>query len=319
MSNYRFAEEFKALGAAIHGAYRDTAARIRIERNMGMAGLVADDVPLDWSRGERQHLVWRATMFAKVPEDQFEHWIKESSRHTAAFSVNSVRAKAMRFVREELKHQRLREASPAKGITVYEGDITQLSNLRSTVPPAAIITDPPYEGIGLPLWGELGRFAKDILPPGGWLVAMSGQRYLPAVIEHLNKHLHYCWTMGVYLPGNNGQGWIGRANPLNTFWKPILIYSKDEPLQWPAIGDYIVSPGPGGEFHKWGQNVENFQKLLAAFSQPGELVVDPFLGGGTTAIAAIRTGRSFEGFDVDPGYVRISENRIAEDVIRKGK
>ena len=41
-------------------------------------------------------------------------------------------------------------------------------------------------------------------------------------------------------------------------------------------------------------------------SNPGDLVVDPFLGAGTTAIAAIRNGRVFAGCDIDERYVEIA-------------
>jgi DNA modification methylase len=47
--------------------------------------------------------------------------------------------------------------------------------------------------------------------------------------------------------------------------------------------------------------------------QPGSLILDPFLGSGTTGIAALREGFSFLGCEMNPDYVRIAEARIAGD------
>jgi DNA modification methylase len=46
------------------------------------------------------------------------------------------------------------------------------------------------------------------------------------------------------------------------------------------------------------------------FSFVGDTVVDPFLGTGTTSVAAARWGRNSIGIEVDPEYFQMSENRI---------
>lgn len=51
--------------------------------------------------------------------------------------------------------------------------------------------------------------------------------------------------------------------------------------------------------------------LIAKSTQPGELVLDPFLGSGTTAIAAKSTGRNFIGIEREAEYVEIARARIA--------
>lgn len=48
----------------------------------------------------------------------------------------------------------------------------------------------------------------------------------------------------------------------------------------------------------------------------GELVLDPFMGSGTTAVAAVRTGRHFIGYETDAAYVRAAEQRIATETLR---
>ena len=54
---------------------------------------------------------------------------------------------------------------------------------------------------------------------------------------------------------------------------------------------------------------------ITTWSNPGDLVLDPFSGSGTTAKAAKTLGRQFIGLEVNPEYCRIAEQRIAQEVL----
>jgi site-specific DNA-methyltransferase (adenine-specific) len=56
--------------------------------------------------------------------------------------------------------------------------------------------------------------------------------------------------------------------------------------------------------------VELPQRLIDLFTYRGDLILDPFIGSGSTAVAALRTERHFVGFDTDPAYVLAARNRI---------
>ena len=56
---------------------------------------------------------------------------------------------------------------------------------------------------------------------------------------------------------------------------------------------------------------------IATWSNPGDLVLDPFSGSGTTAKAAKTLGRQFIGLEVNPEYCRIAEQRIAQEVLAR--
>jgi site-specific DNA-methyltransferase (adenine-specific) len=56
--------------------------------------------------------------------------------------------------------------------------------------------------------------------------------------------------------------------------------------------------------------VELPRRLIDLYTYEGDLVLDPFMGSGSTAIAAVRTGRHFVGFDTDPDYVAHAWGRI---------
>ena len=62
--------------------------------------------------------------------------------------------------------------------------------------------------------------------------------------------------------------------------------------------------------------VELPERLINLYTYRGDLVLDPFMGAGTTAVAALRTGRHFVGFDTDSDYLAVAEQRIAEERIR---
>ena len=53
------------------------------------------------------------------------------------------------------------------------------------------------------------------------------------------------------------------------------------------------------------------ERCLHLFTYRGDLVLDPFMGSGTTAVAAKRTGRHYVGYDTEPSYVRQAKDRIA--------
>ena len=58
--------------------------------------------------------------------------------------------------------------------------------------------------------------------------------------------------------------------------------------------------------------VELPERFIRLYTYVGDVVLDPFLGSGSTAVAAARTGRRYVGYDTDPEYVAIAEARIDE-------
>ena len=75
-------------------------------------------------------------------------------------------------------------------------------------------------------------------------------------------------------------------------------------------------PNNGTRYHPTQKPLPLFNELVRKHSRPGDLVVDPFVGSGTTAIAALAQGRKFAGCDADEGYVAIAKQRV-KDVARQ--
>lgn len=172
-----------------------------------------------------------------------------------------------------------------------------------------IVTDPPYPKEHLSLFDTLGKVAAHVLRPGGALFVMVGQSYLPEIIQKLGEHLSYHWAIAYLTPGGQSPQIFPRK--VNTFWKPVLSFTKGE-YAGPWIGDVVRSETNDNDkqHHHWGQSESGMADLMRRFVKPGETILDPFLGGGTTGVTALRLGCRFIGYDVDQQAITTTLHRF---------
>lgn len=188
-----------------------------------------------------------------------------------------------------------------------------ISDLREWRPGnvSAIITDPPYVGDSIPLYEALRDLAVDVLPEGAPLVVMTWQAILPDVIvalqhENLSYRWCICWRYA------NTENTVDYKRRVFDCWKPVLVYHKGAvPDDAKMFRDEIANRDPDKDFHEWGQSVDGFERLVTSFTEPGDTVCDPFLGGGTTAIAALSQARRFIGCDIEPNAVETTMRRLS--------
>ena len=62
--------------------------------------------------------------------------------------------------------------------------------------------------------------------------------------------------------------------------------------------------------HPTEKPIDFIRKLVLISSNPSDLVLDPFMGSGTTAVACKETGRRYVGFEISPGYIAMAEERL---------
>jgi len=67
-----------------------------------------------------------------------------------------------------------------------------------------------------------------------------------------------------------------------------------------------------GKQHPTQKPIDLMERIVKTSSKEGGIILDPFMGSGTTAIACINTGRNFIGIEKDPEYFKIAEKRIDE-------
>lgn len=216
--------------------------------------------------------------------------------------------RATRIVREYTARRRAAAlAAPIQpgGADVRHGDFRDVLQDVADSSAALILTDPPYLKQSLPLWGDLGRFAARVLRPGGLLVACSGQFYLPEVLGALAEHLHYVWMGALLFPGEHAEI---QGRHLHNGWNPVVIFARPPYLPGRWWADVLTSETKTKDLHVWQKAEGPMRQLVEAFSDAGDLVVDPFLGSGTTAAVALTLGRRVIGAELDPvAYATVCE------------
>ena len=180
----------------------------------------------------------------------------------------------------------------------------------------AIVTDPPYSKEYLPCYSELAEFAVHALRPGGGLYVMTGQMFFPEAMNRLLvPGLSYRWMLSFCLPDGGAQ-WDG-AQKVSTAWKPVVVFTREGMLPSQYAPDVLNAQSGRSqidkELHGWGQNVGGFAQLLQGFVPPGSVIADPFLGSGTTLVAAKRLGvYTGIGADIDADEIAVTKVRLKD-------
>ena len=123
--------------------------------------------------------------------------------------------------------------------------------------------------------------------------------------------------------------WQSAANPvLRDTHEYILVFSKgtfsrkkhedkadtitrEQFMEW-TKSVWIMNPESAKKVgHPAPFPIELPNRLIQLYTYEGDIVLDPFLGSGSTAIAALKSNRKYIGYDIDPEYIKLSEDRIA--------
>ena len=78
------------------------------------------------------------------------------------------------------------------------------------------------------------------------------------------------------------------------------------------LNDVLPWSYSGNTLHPTQKPLTALEPLIEAFSSPGDVVLDPFMGSGSTGEAAIRHGRNFVGIELEEEYHRIATRRLAQ-------
>ena len=125
--------------------------------------------------------------------------------------------------------------------------------------------------------------------------------------------------------------WFTRGDDYHFDLDPIRVpqkYPGKKAFRGPRAGQYVCNPlgkNPGDVWeipnvksahpektgHPCQFPVELIERLVLSLTQPGDLVVDPYCGSGSSLIAALKHGRRAAGCDLEPRYVEITRERIA--------
>ena len=98
-------------------------------------------------------------------------------------------------------------------------------------------------------------------------------------------------------------------------WEGVAICHKPGKKTWNGGGKHAFWTFPKGQNnsgHPTGKPLGLFKSFINDFTNEGEIVLDPFMGSGTTGVACALMGRRFVGIEIDPEYFDIACERIEE-------
>jgi DNA modification methylase len=92
-----------------------------------------------------------------------------------------------------------------------------------------------------------------------------------------------------------------------------LLMKGNVPLPANPLPDVIPWRYTGNRLHPTQKPVGSLTPLIESFTKPGELVLDPFCGSGSTLVAARDTGRRFAGIELDPVHCQTASERLRDE------
>lgn len=209
--------------------------------------------------------------------------------------------------------------------TLYLGDCREL---LPTVGGGVVITDPPYGRVthagarsanslnASPIGfeaieaHELVDLARLFLRSAARWVVMTCEWRHAALLEEAGVPLV---RLGVWIKPNGAPQFTGDRP--GTGWEAVAILHREGKKRWNGGGHHAVwhCPIEQGE-HPTQKPVRLIAQWVEAFSDPGETVLDPFMGSGTTGVAALRLGRRFVGVECEERWFDVACRRIEEEM-----
>lgn len=212
-----------------------------------------------------------------------------------------------------------------------------------------ICVDPPYNlgkdygnNIDWKQWHEYEKFtidwlteSKRVLKDTGSIYIFMGVKFISRlfiILQELNFHFNG-WITWHYTQG------MGRTKGFSPRHEDILYFTKSDhyifnlddvriPQKYFRERNNMKGANPGDvwEFsHIHYSNPERvshptqkpealIKRIILASSNHGDIVLDPFVGSGTTCVVAKLLDRKWIGFDINPVYIKISENRLKKEI-----
>ena len=265
--------------AKVANVSHDTVAKVKfINSNLGFV----DEQTLENLKRDQKSInrVYRDIKQAK------QHSERQEKRHLAALEINS-------------------------GVlsNLHVGDFRLHFDKVTDNSLSLVFTDPPYDRESIKLFDGLGQFAGEKLAEGGSLICYVGQTQIPEAIEALGKHLRYWWTLCCFHSGSHN---LMNEYGIRCGWKAVLWFVKRTRDNKEDIVSDVMSGGREKSHHDWQQSESEAAYWIEHLCPVDGIVCDPFVGGGTTIVAAKALGRKWIGFEIDEDQAKIATQRITE-------
>ena len=201
----------------------------------------------------------------------------------------------------------------------------------------AVITDPPYGIDFLSAWTKnhsrligdedldisklyasfMPKIVRVLKPTGVVCCCCGGGGKTPSsalatleIVKHLKLVQTVIWSKGKTDGSFIGLGWRYRPS-----YETIIIAAKnlDDYAFYPkyASNVFVCKPVfPQADDHPTPKPIRLMEFFIRNHTKIGDVILDPFMGGGTTGVACMRLNRKFIGIEIDGEYFKIAEKRI---------
>ena len=220
---------------------------------------------------------------------------------------------------------------------LYQGDCLEVMKDIEDESMDLVVTDPPYKTItGGDSNGANSERPKGMLRGNRKLFKhqkMNISDWMPEIYRVLKEESH-CY---IFTNSLNLQEMLNEATKVGFKLHNLLVWEKNNctPSQYymknceyvlflrKGKAKWINNIGDSKTVHKFNNIIGNklhptekpvdlLEYYLLNSSEPNDIVFDPFMGSGSTGVAALNTNRNFIGIELDEGYFNIAQNRIEE-------
>lgn len=214
---------------------------------------------------------------------------------------------AARTIERRESAQRMADPKPVTVAGIIQGDFRERASAIADASVDLVFTDPPYDRESVHLYEDAAREAARILKPGGSFIAYGGQYLLPEILSGCAAHLRLWWINACV---HGGQMARMTEYGIVVHWKPLVWFVKGTRGDKLTFVDDAITGTREKFAHPWQQSEAEASYYIEKLTAPNGLVVDFFLGGGTTAAAAEKAGRRWVGFEIDPLHAKSASDRI---------
>lgn len=161
------------------------------------------------------------------------------------------------------------------------------------------------------------------LKKGGSLITFHALEQYHMVVDALSDlevKDRLVWEKTNPMPRNRDRRYISNIEHFTWFVKPgdKWTFNRQHASYDGSVITFPVESGGGYKrYHPCQKNVKLLEELIKRHTNVDDMVLDPFMGSGSTCIAAINTDRRFIGFEIDEQYYNTAYDRVAEATLNK--
>ena len=227
-------------------------------------------------------------------------------------------------------------------VTLHLGDCLSVMAELPENSVDTILTDPPYniskdnnfhtmnsakrQGVDFGDWDkEFDLFSwiepyTKLLDANGSIIIFCSFRYISHIVDELERCNMVVkdvikWIKTNPMPRNTNRRYVQDTE--------FAVWAVNSKAKWvfnkknntPYLRAQFETPTVSGKertSHPTQKSLRLMEEIISIHTNPDDIIIDPFMGSGTTGVACVQTGRNFIGIEIDPTYFAIAERRIKE-------